>query len=51
MKYELDQKILAEILKYLINKPFHEVNNLINALHKMPVLDDSKEVEEKTEEV
>ena len=49
VKYELSQELFATLLKYLIGKPFHEVNNLINALHKVPMIDDSKEEDKEQE--
>jgi len=45
-KFEIEMKQLNEVLKYLSNKPYIEVFNLVNVLSKLPKVEVVEEINE-----
>lgn len=41
--YKVDEKLLQALLNYLVNKPYIEVKDLIEAIQKSEKLEDLKE--------
>jgi len=46
-EFKINEQILRATLNYLVSKPFQEVSNLVEALKRLPVIEEEKEDKKK----